>query len=269
MTIALLLSKLAFYLAALGLVGLSAASVRGDDRWRKLIAGLGGLTLVLVGVRLALQNAQLSGDVFDFGMFQWVWAPNKWHVLAISAGSMFAILAGFFATKWLSLLSAIVISLGFALTGHVQGRGGELLPLMAVGVHILIAGFWLVAPLVLWPVRSCGPPDIIDRMERFSNWALWSVPFLFVTGLWLAFYLAGSASQLVGTFYGRLLVLKLALAVLALGIGAANKVFVTQKLKAEPEVGRRWLRYALMCDVALFTGILLAISSATTLTGPE
>ena len=59
------------------------------------------------------------------------------------------------------------------------------------------------------------------------------------------------------------------LAVLALGIGAANKVFVTQKLKAEPEVGRRWLRYALMCDVALFTGILLAISSATTLTGPE
>lgn len=265
----LLLSKSAFYLAALCVIGLCAARARGDKRWSGLIATMAGLTIVLVAVRLVLMNAQLSGELLDFSMFGWVWPPVKWHVIAIFVGALLAFLAPFARGPWGALAAAGVISAGFALTGHVQGKGGELLPMLGVAVHVFIAGFWLVAPFVLWPGRSVAHPDLVQRMESFSTWALWLVPVLFVTGVSLAFYLTGSAGKLVGSFYGRLLILKLVLALMALGIGAANKALVTRKLKAAPETGRIWLRGALICDAVLFIGILLAIASATTLTGPE
>jgi putative copper export protein len=91
---------------------------------------------------------------------------------------------------------------------------------------------------------------------------------MFGLGLWLAWSLAGGPQGLFGSVYGRLLLFKLAVASLALGLGAINQRAVTRMIVANPARGRRWLATTLRADAILFTLAILIISAATTFTGP-
>jgi putative copper export protein len=134
--------------------------------------------------------------------------------------------------------------------------------------HVFIAGFWVAAPITLYPATKIDDALLLRRLKRFSAIATAAVPVLILLGVWLAWILAGGFEPLVGSVYGQLLLLKLAVGVTAMGMGALNKQIVTGRIAAEPAKGRRWLRRTLAVETALFAAAILAVSAATTVAGP-
>lgn len=267
-----LLSKLGLYMAALFGIGLlvhTAAAISNASRW---LTALAGLLLLAIVVRLALLNAQLGGglaEAFSSNTFGWIWSANRMQAVAFLVGAALMAASTMRPFSVLRLPAALVIASGFGLAGHTQGLDAPGLAPFLSALHAFIAGVWIVAPFTLWPIRGEDTRKVYARTERFSSLALWCVPFLFVSGVWLALRLSGPPSVILTTPYGQLLLIKLLLASLALGIGAWNKLRVTRLLMTEPDKGIRSLKQTLGVDIGLFAGVLIAIAAATTLTGPD
>lgn len=266
-----LLTKTALYIGLLGAAGLAVQKLVFGADHRRMIFLCATMLACAAGLRLFLLNAELAGGlshVFDFSMFGWVWAPNKSQSLAYLAGAYLLSAAALTNLKPLFGLGAIVLFAGAGLGGHTYGLEAPGLNPAIVSLHIGVAAFWVTAPLVLWPRQGISDVEILRRVKRFSAFAAWSVPLLFAGGLWLSLRLAGTIEALGASAYGRLLIVKFSLAAAALAIGAANKFWVTAKLKQDAAAGRALLQRMLMIDAALFAGVIVAIAAATTLTGP-
>lgn len=271
LTLLVLFSKFGLYLTALMGLGAalhSAAAIVTPRRWL-VILGLG--LIIAVSLRLTLLNAQLAGGLsaaFSPDTFSWIWPANRSQAIAFLAGGGLIAASSLAPLKYLKLPAALLVAAGFGLGGHTQGLDTPGLAPLFSGVHALIAGFWIVAPFTLWPHASLDADLVHARMERFSKIALWCVPLLFVSGIWLALRLAGSLEAILSSSYGQLLLAKLLLATLALAIGAWNKLRITHLLKNDAPSGVASLKRSLGADILVFAGILLLISAATTLTGP-
>ena len=221
-------------------------------------------------LRLGLANVQLGGGdaLLDPATLSWTWPALGPSLTATAIGAVA------FATGWrlrsriAAGIGAVALAISFGLTGHSQALESPGLAPWAVASHVLIAAFWLAGPITLWPARNLEESALIRRMTRFSDLAVVAVPLLFALGLWLTLFLAGGWTQVLTSFYGRLLLAKLGAASFALGLGAYNKTIVTTRLRTAPEAGRRALRLTLGLDTALFLIALSAIAAATSLTGP-
>jgi putative copper export protein len=266
-----LLLKIGLHAGLLAAIGFAFQRVALGAEFRRLIIAGALLLAVCVAARLFLLNAELAGGLehaFDFSMFGWVWSPNKAQTLGYLSGAgviLFGVLA---RLRVLVILGAFALLVGVALGGHTRGLETPGLNPWIASFHVGLAAFWVSAPAALWPSQDVDDDEILRRMERFSAIAVWSVPLIFAGGVWLGIQLTGSFSAFVTTGYGRLLVLKLVFACGALAIGGANKLWVTGKLRDNPAIGRKLLRRTLMVDSLLFAGIVIAIASATSLTGP-
>jgi len=171
------------------------------------------------------------------------------------------------------LLSGIVLG-SLALAGHGADDTGSagLWHLGADILHLLAAGGWLGAliPLifVLRQARSPGWLPIAQQATlRFSTLGLVTVASLVATGLVNNWYLVGSVPALVGTPYGRLLLVKLALFAAMLSLAAVNRIRLTPLLlvSSSPEPLRR-LRRNVMRETGLGLLVLLAVGALVHLT---
>lgn len=263
--------KAGLYVGALGSAGLGLHTLLLGTEYRRWVIGLALALAIAVSGRLLLLNAELAGGishVFDFSMFDWVWAPNQAQVLAYVTGAAALIAGPLFRIKAFLLIGAGAVFAGTGLGGHTQGLEAPGINPFTVSLHVAIAAFWVTAPFVLWPWETVSDTILLSRMKRFSTIAVWCVPVLFASGLWLAWRLSGSFEALMTENYGRLLLLKLLLACGALAFGAFNKLRVTKHLQMQGRTGRTLLRRTLMLDACLFAGVIFAIAAATTLTGP-
>lgn len=270
-----LIVKLMLYIGALVTIGILSHFCLGIQ---KKLKGLRiSVLLLIIGAvtKLIIANAQLAGSlsqVFNQETFGWVWQSNGTQFLVFMGGAALAILSSFINANALrkiaAALSIIVLSAGFAASGHTQAA--ENMPWLPFWVvpHSLIAGFWIWAPISLWPSAAATDNDMIARADRFSLFATWVVPFLFVTGLYLLWRLNGNLLNLTSTLYGRLLIGKFIAALLILGVGAYNKFRIAGLLKQSPTLGRAALRQSLSLEAALFILVLICILWATTITGP-
>jgi len=137
-----------------------------------------------------------------------------------------------------------------AFVGHAIGS--ERLTALAVvadGLHVLAAGAWLgslgVIVLVFIFLRGPGaggnsPPG--DLVPRFSAVALGSAAVLATTGLFASWLHLPSASALLESGYGRLLLLKLAVvgSVAAFGFGNWRRWVRSLRIRSTPELHSRW-----------------------------
>jgi putative copper export protein len=137
-----------------------------------------------------------------------------------------------------------------------------------VAAHVLIAGFWVAAPISLYPGSMLDSASLTSRLHRFSKIAVAAIPVLIAVGIWLAWILTEGGEKLLGTTYGLLLLAKLAIGVIAIGVGALNKQIIAAKVQADPATGRKWLCVALLCEATLFAAALIAVSAATTIGAP-
>ncbi len=136
----------------------------------------------------------------------------------------------------------------------------------ADALHLLAVGMWLggLFPLYLL-LRAAGNeagadarPFAVLAARSFSQIALLAMLALVATGFWNSWNQVGSFASLVGTRYGRLLLLKLGLLLAIVALASVNRRRLIPALAGEAEtVGRPAMR-----RLATFVGIELALGAA-------
>ncbi len=185
---------------------------------------------------------------------------------------------------WIALrLQGVTVGCGLigalAWTGHAAAtRGsGRLFHLAADSIHLLAAGVWLggLLPLFLlltWARRALDPSWAAIAQEatrRFSTLGLVSVMSLTLTGIVNGWMLVGDLPPLVGTRYGRLLMLKLSLLLPLIGIAAVNLLRLKPRILAVPGSSSRdalpgllgRLRRKVVAEACLGAAILLIVGA--------
>lgn len=274
----LLADKLGLYASGLLAAGLGLHAVlgvleRGVHQHAMRVAACAAVAaLVFATARLIIVNAQLGGGIgaaFDASTLQWTWRSLGLPTAALLAGVVGVIVGWAVRNPLFAAAGAVTLAASFALTGHSEALESPGLAPLAVGLHVLIAMFWITAPLSLWPRRALQDATLVARLKRFSTIAAWAVPALFVLGIWLAWLLAGGLTSLLSETYGQLLVAKLLVASIALAMGAINKLWLTQAVMQGNPEGRRLLKIALLVELCAFLVALLLVGVATTAVGPH
>ncbi len=149
------------------------------------------------------------------------------------------------AVRLEGVLLAGGLAAAVAWAGHAAATEGSarLTHLAADAVHLLAAGVWLgglcpLAVLLAWARRSPDPSWTAVAQEatrRFSLLGLASVPVLTLTGTVNGWILVGGIPPLLGTPYGRLLLVKLGLLLPLVGIAAWNLLRLKPALLAPPD----------------------------------
>jgi copper resistance protein D len=176
----------------------------------------------------------------------------------------------------LALATAYVAALAFA--GHAAaGDGTEGVIHEAADVlHLIAAAAWLGALVPLAIVLGAAKDDggasalAVARAAtlRFSTLGLVSVGTMVATGVVNTFELTGSWAALLGTVYGRLLLVKIALFLAMLTIAAFNRMRLTPQLVAGGAAARlavRQLRANALTEAVIGALILLIVAVLGTL----
>jgi putative copper resistance protein D len=137
-----------------------------------------------------------------------------------------------------TLAAALLASLVIA--SHAAAGEGTMLVVQLVAdmSHLLAAGIWLGALIPLALLLSwCRRNDLAwsgavaqEATRRFSLMGIATVSTLLVTGLFNAWQLVGGIPQLVGTSYGRLLLIKLGMLLPLLALAAINLLYIKPRM---------------------------------------
>lgn len=277
LTLWLLAVKIILYATTLLASGVSlhvstgVVEIAGRQRATSYALAFSFVALVLVSAKLLIINAQIGGGIgqaFDSASFAWTWRAQGSATLAMLVGAGAILLAALTGVSSIAGIGAVGMALSFALTGHSLALDSPGIAPWSVAIHVVIAAFWFAAPLTLWPSQRLTDIDLTGRLERFSSIALFVVPLLFMVGLWLAWRLAGGVQQLITSDYGRLLLLKLVIAAIALGLGGLNKFVTTPIIVRDAVRGRRLLMRSLIAEATVFGAAIMIVAWATTMMGP-
>jgi copper resistance protein D len=260
-------------------------------------AWLGLALTVLSGAAwLVLQSEQMSelslSEVFSQGIVWTVLSEtdfgHAWMGRFVLAGILAALL------PWLgpsprtrshrTRAAAVGISAGLvgalAWAGHAAAGSGieGAVHLAADILHLVAAAAWggaLVPLALLLGATRCDPVEtsvVIAReaVLRFSPLGIASVGTLVVTGAVNTWVLAGSVPALVGTDYGQLLVVKVALFLVMLSFGATNRLWLTPRLVHAPSAAavvqaQRQIERNSLIEAALATIIIVIVGLLGTL----
>jgi copper resistance protein D len=287
-----------------------AAAPHTINRFCRAMAWCGLVGGLLSGALwFGLQTATMSGLPLDEALtghvlatvvrdteFGQVWVLRL--VLAVALGALLlrtrhqAVPSAAFSLGGLLLAGVILATLAFS--GHANAEDGMEHNIHLVGdmVHLLASGAWLGALPPLACVLAAARRGVIasaatgsaggatwlavaqNTTTRFSIVGMASVTALVITGLINSWFLIGNIPALIGTAYGRLLLLKLAIFAQMLTLAAFNRLRHTPRLLAlsreallRAEIPAiRWLqRNAILESVLgmLLLVVLAAISIST------
>ena len=252
--------------------------------WASLALAIGSGAVWLVAVAAGMSGKPL-GAALSQGTVPIVLARTRFgedwllrFALAVLLG--FCLLArrrGGGAIGWTVLCLAAAMLASLAWAGHgasTPGPAGDL-HLAADLLHLLAAGLWLgtlpALMLFLAEVRRTGSPDwaalAATATRRYSTMAIASVAVLLAGGLVNTWFLAGTVPALVGTGYGRLLLVKIGLFIAMLMVAAVNLLRLTPRLAAGGAVLRTVgrLQSNAGIETALGLGVVAVVSVLGTL----
>jgi putative copper export protein/mono/diheme cytochrome c family protein len=212
-----------------------------------IVSGAAWLILLAGRIRGLAPSEALSQGVAWIVLTQTRFGET-WQVRSILAvlvaASMFALNRGSLNSQ--RRLGAVSIVLAASLVGALAWAGhGAATPeaigdvqLIADVLHLIVAGIWIggLLPLtaILMIARGAGDVRSIaiaaEATRRFSAIGVGSVLTLLVTGMINTYVLAGSVPALVGTPYGRLLLIKIGLFIAMVSIAAVNRQGLTPRL---------------------------------------
>jgi putative copper resistance protein D len=271
---------------------LRAAPADGIERRLLRIAWIGLAATLASGLAwVALEVGAMSGlalaEAVREGMVPVVLTQTQFGIVANLRLALAALLAASLAfaganedARRLSLACAAVMLGALAWTGHAAGTVGAKGTLHLIGdaLHVLAAGAWVggLLPLALLLSAARRHHDhrwasaAYDATRRFSALGMASVGTLIATGALNAWILVGSLAALVGTDYGRLLLLKLALFAAMLCLAAINRLHLTPRLAqqaSEPTqvAALGWLRVNSTVEAGLGAVIFVIVGVLGTL----
>ena len=267
------------FLVAAPMFGRPAALPFGpalELRLNRLALGSLALSIVSAAAWLPLVAARMSdrpladalsgtiiGTVLADTQFGTVWIARL--VVALLLGGLLLQApprAGWRGWAAVMLAAALIGSVAFAgHAGATPGSDGDV-HLVSDIAHALGAGAWVggLVPLALAfaAARRAGEAGAMAAVtQRFSTLGVVSVATLLVGGIINAYFLVGSVPALVGTTYGHLLLMKLALLAGMLALAAVNRLRLTPQLAAPVAAGAaRRLQRNSLAEAALGLGIL-------------
>lgn len=236
-------------------------------------AGLGALAgiglLVSVPITAVWQAGRGPGALAD---------PTLWRTALTSEPALAALLAAIGLTvavvasplagratreRWplpLALGAAAVAVTASTLVGHTRSFGPAWLVLGADVLHLVAGAVWFggVLGLCLLLAASSGAsaPRTARTVVRFSAVGAWLVLALALTGTVLGWRVLGSLDALLGTGYGRTLLVKVALALTLVGIAAWNRFGLVPQVAHGP-AGRLRLRRTVVAEASVLTVLLV------------
>ena len=182
--------------------------------------------------------------------------------------------------RGLALAMSLGLTAALAWTGHAGSTAGAMgiLHLTADTLHLLAAAIWIGGLVSLVLLLSVSRSDQTDAgvsfarnaTQRFSIMGVAIVAVVLATGIVNGWILVGSWHALIVTFYGQLLILKIALFAVMLLIAAANRFWLMPRLAlrsgSEPqiEVLRRLARNS-MIEIVLALMIFAIVGMLGTL----
>ncbi|MEO9323319.1 CopD family protein [Nocardioides sp. C4-1] len=166
-----------------------------------------------------------------------------------------------------AVVAAAVATVAPALTGHTRAATPEALAVGADMVHLLAGATWLgglVALALALPRMAAQGTTGAVVLTRFSTVAAGVVAVLAVTGTLLAWRIAGSWAALFETTYGRLLLVKIAAALVVIAIAAYNRYRLLPGLQqAERRKERRSGAGLVVRTITAEAGVLLVVLMLT------
>jgi copper transport protein len=147
------------------------------------------------------------------------------------------------------------VGMALAASGHASAAEPQWLTRPMVFVHGVGIAFWAGALVPLGLALKRQTADAIAFLRRFSSAILPVVAVLAAAGTVLAVIQVQTPSALVGTAYGRLLLVKLALLVFLFTLAAVNR----WKLTASAEAGATEVQRRLTRSIGVEMLIVLAI----------
>ncbi len=244
----------------------------GAGRWfARAALFLLGLLAAAGVAELSLFAVRASGEPLSPGLFWEALSGTRtgrlWAV-RLGLGLLTVLLAAWAYRRpgvlgwWAATVPGAAMLATLALQGHAAAEGG--VALLASWLHVVGAALWMggllgFPLLLLGPLRPLEPDDgnklRIGTVRRFSRVATLAVMLIVVTGIYAALAQIPSLAGLVGTPYGRALIMKLGLMVLLLAVGGINFI----------DKGRGPLGRMVGAELALAVGIFVAAGFLTSL----
>ncbi|MFZ0547465.1 MAG: copper resistance protein CopC [Candidatus Promineifilaceae bacterium] len=184
--------------------------------------------------------------------------------------------------RWISLGIGVLLLFTVSFGSHGAAQPNPIFPILADLIHLTAASVWIGGLLYfLIGLRAVRELDGTERpkltavlIPRFSALGLTSVATLTLTGLYASLLHVGTIDKLLSTVYGRALIIKLALVVPMVMLGAINLLVTTpnMKLAAEKAVGSPWVgrfRRLVTSELTLGLAVFLSVAVLTTLSPAE
>jgi copper transport protein len=223
--------------------------------------GLQGAQASGLGLGAALRSS-LIGDVLET-RFGHVSIARAALALTIAVVAALALLRPWRREQPLAVVACglgVLVAATPALTGHARVEGG--FAVVSDWVHVLAASAWIgglaLLLLALWRASGERWPLASRAVPRFSALAVVSVTALLSAGVVNGYLEVRSWSALWETTYGRLLLVKVALVLPVLALGAFNNRFSVPRLRAgiASAIERRRFLRATAAELALVVCIV-------------
>ncbi|WP_179283384.1 copper resistance CopC/CopD family protein [Bordetella genomosp. 9] len=177
---------------------------------------------------------------------------------AVLTGIFACVVASARGRRGLASLAMLLLGLALASSGHAATATSGMASRIAVFLHILAASTWLGALACLPILLLAGYGE--TPLRRFSRAALAIVVLLVATGLVLAWWQLREPADLWRTYFGRVLLAKLALVLALLALGAANRWRWTAAALRGNLDALRALVLNIRWEIALALAILFAVT---------
>ena len=170
------------------------------------------------------------------------------------------------------VVSSPVVWLGVALLaasesflGHTADTAPRAAMVLSDAVHLVAGGIWVGGALLLVATlrrrrRSSGS-SVAPLVARYSWLAGWSVAAVALSGVVMGALILGDLSSLVGSTFGRVLLVKVALVVGLVAAGAYNRNVLLPELEAGDDDG--WAVGRLRTSLSIELGLFLAVIALT------
>lgn len=164
-------------------------------------------------------------------------------------------------------IGTVLVCASFALRGHTLEEPRLVLGAL-VTLHLLGLAFWVGIFAPLHRLAGSNTHAAGALAAEFSRWAVWVVPALAAAGVALFVILTGDPLAALGTAYGRILAVKLALFTLLLGLAALNKYRLTPALQMGTLRAGGHLRRSIRLEALAVLAILATTATLTTIASP-
>ena len=247
---------------------LALSALAGRVVGRRMVRTMLACLLILFPLWLAAQSAQMS-DTHSFAalpsavmlVLQASWVGHLALVRIAAWTLVWLILRvggrGGWSRHWAMLPAGLALAL-HAGAGHAAATGDTLL-FLAVLAHVLAAASWIGGLSALWLALDGPNPSLL--VARYAWFGLICVIVVVATAVAQALELTGGIVGLVGTAYGHVILVKIALLACLLVLACRHRFSLAPRLPRSLPV----LRRSVLLESVIGLAVLVAASLLSTL----